>query len=87
LPYKTKTSTLENQLEKVDQRVKIFQEQADTSKLSLNLIEKLNVELKENVFNLNKRIQNLEARLSDCKDFIFRFSTDKLDDFNKCYRF
>ena len=87
IPFKTKTSTVENQLQRVDIQIKIFQELAETCKNSLNISEKLNKEQTDKIKFLNKNIKILEDKLSDCKDFVFKYCYDKLDDFNKCYRF
>lgn len=87
IPFKTKTSSLENQLQKVDVQIKTYQELADNCKNSLQISEKLIAEQRDKIKLLNKTITNLEAKLSDCKDFVFKFCADKLDDFHKCYRF
>jgi serine/threonine protein kinase len=87
IPFKTKTSSLENQLQKVDGQIKTYQELAETCKNSLQISEKLIAEQREKIKLLSKTITNLEAKLSDCKDFVFKFCADKLDDFHKCYRF
>ena len=87
IPFKTKTSSLESQLQKVDVHIKTHKELAETCMNSLLISEKLNNEHREKIKALNKNISNLEAKLSDCKDFVFKFCFDKLDDFYKIYRF
>ena len=56
-------------------------------KANVVTLEKLNIEKDYKLKLKEKYITNLEARLGDVKDYLFRNFSDKLDDFKKWYKF
>jgi serine/threonine protein kinase len=87
MPYKIKSSNLEIQTAKLESQIKKFEEQVELFKTNCNVLEKLNNEKDYKLSKNEKYIANLEARLSDVKDYLFRNQQDKLDEFKKWYKF
>jgi chromosome segregation ATPase len=87
MPYKIKSSNLEIQTAKLEAHIKKLEEQIELLKTHCNVLEKVNNEKEYKISKNEKYITNLEARLSDVKDYLFRDHQDKLDEFKKWYKF
>jgi serine/threonine protein kinase len=87
MPYKIKSSNYEIQVSKLESQIKKLEEQIELAKTMANVLEKLNNEKDYKISKNEKYIANLEARLSDVKDYLFRNQQDKLDEFKKWYKF
>jgi serine/threonine protein kinase len=87
MPYKIKSSNLEIQVSKLESQIKRLEEQLELYKTNSSVLEKVNNEKDYKISKNEKYITNLEARLSDVKDYLFRNHQDKLDEFKKWYKF
>lgn len=87
MPYKIKFTNLESQISKFETNIKKSDEIIELHKTNISALEKLNEEKDYKLAKKEKYIVNLEARLSDVKDYVFRNHQDKLDDFKKWYKF
>jgi predicted transcriptional regulator YheO len=85
-PFKNKVMFLDNKTAQYEANIKILQNKFDLANDKVSNLEKL-VELKDSknaevVFY----VENLEAKLSDVKDFVFRNCSDQLDNFNASFK-
>lgn len=87
MPYKIKSSNLEAQIVKLETTIKRYEEMLELHKVNVMSQEKLLTEKEYKVKQKDKYILNLEARLGDVKDYLFRHHTDKLEEFKKWYKF
>jgi serine/threonine protein kinase len=85
-PYKNKVIALENKVIILETQVKKLQLQVSLTDEKIYSIEKI-VEMKNlKVNDLQMYIENLEAKLSDVKDFVFKKCLDQLDEFNNSFK-
>lgn len=85
-PFKNKVMFLDNKTAQYESQIKQLQNRLDMSNVKVENQEKLIV-LKEN--KLQEQLlysENLEAKLSDVKDFVFKNCQDNLDAFNNCFK-
>ena len=87
MPYKIKSSNLEIQVTKLESQLKKQEEMLELHRLNVQTIEKTNAEKNYKLVKNEKYIINLEARLSDVKDYVFRNHPDQLEEFKKWYKF
>jgi len=85
--YKLKSTNLEENLKKIESHNKKLEEMMELCKYNSLMLEKVNSEKEEKIVTKDKYIRNLEARLSDVKDFMFSNHIDKIEDMNKWYKF
>jgi serine/threonine protein kinase len=85
--FKIKASNLEIQISKMETQIKKLEEMNELYKINSQTLEKVNCE-KDRKINKNELyITNLEARLCDVKDYLFKHQQDKLEEFKKWYKF
>ena len=87
MSYKIKFTNLEENMKKIEKFNKKLEETCELLKYKAETLEKVNVEKDEKINKNEKYIKNLEARLSDVKDYMFNFHSDKLEDILKWYKF
>jgi len=87
MPYKIKSTNLEMQLSKFEMNQKKLEEMVNLHKINIVTLEKLNSEKDYKMAKKDKYIINIEAKLSDVKDYIFRNHQDNLEEFKKWYKF
>ena len=86
-PFKIKCENLEVTCAKMENTIKNYEQNLSVQKNELEILKKIKEEnIKINKINENK-IENLEAKLADIKDFIFRNFPEKLDEFKKWFHF
>jgi serine/threonine protein kinase len=84
-PYKNKVVNIENKNLQINKQMEQLTNEISLTKMKLESYEKLNG-LKENkIIELKIYCENLEAKLSDVKDFVFKNCQDKLDSFNNSF--
>jgi uncharacterized protein (DUF2249 family) len=85
-PFKNKVMALENKIISLENANKTLNAQIKNNIDKTFSNEKI-IELKEEKINeLKVYIENLEARLSDVKDFVFRNCPEQLDEFNNSFK-
>ena len=71
----------------MENTIKNYEQNLSVQKNELEILKKIKEEnIKINKINENK-IENLESKLADIKDFIFRNFPEKLDEFKKWFHF
>lgn len=85
--YKVKSTNLEESLKKIDNHNKKLEEMIELYKYNSETLQKVNEEKEEKLIKNEKYIRNLEARLSDVKDYMFRNHIDKIEEMSKWYKF
>jgi len=85
--YKVKSTNLEESLKKIESHNKKLEEIVELSKYNADTLLKVNVEKEEKIILKDKYIKNLEARLSDVKDYMFQNHIDKIEEMTKWYKF
>jgi serine/threonine protein kinase len=85
-PYKNKVNALENKVFTLESLVKKLQLQINITEEKLSSVEKISELNNMKVVDLKTYIENLEAKLSDVKDFVFKNCPDQLDEFNNCFK-
>ncbi len=86
MPYKVKNIQIEAKFEKLEGSVSLLNEKLKTLNDYKSTSEILNSEKDTVIAKLNDKIVDLEAKLSDVKDFLFRNCSDKLDEFTPFYQ-
>ena len=86
MAYKTKSSNLELAIQKQESQMKFFKEKMDLDNINLELLEKVKTDSEIKLINLQKYCRNLEDKLSDVKDFVFKNCSEKLEEFTKYYK-
>lgn len=80
-PYKNKVLFLDNKTSQYEANIKVLSNKLDIAEIRVNSLEKL-IKLKENQIEQRKSYaEQIEAKLSDVKDFVFKNCHDKLDEF------
>jgi serine/threonine protein kinase len=85
--FKIKSSNLEIQVSKMEAHIKKIEEMNELYKTNAQTLEKVNCEKDRKIGKNELYITNLEARLCDVKDYLFRHQQDKLEEFKKWYKF
>jgi len=85
--YKVKSTNLEESLKKIESNNKKLEEMVELCKYNAETLHKVNVEQEEKINFKEKYIKNLEARLSDVKDYMFQNHLDKIEEMTKWYKF
>jgi len=86
MTYKTKSSGLELLIQKQESQLKAFKEKMDLDTINIELLEKVKKDFSYKITTLEKYNRNLEDRLSDLKDFIFKNCSEKFEELNKFYK-
>lgn len=80
-PYKNKVLFLDNKTSQYEATIKILSNKLDLAEIRVVSLEKL-IKLKENQIEQRKSYsEQIEAKLSDVKDFVFKNCQDQLDEF------
>jgi len=85
LPYKMKCIHLEAKIEKLDNNVIILEKKISNLKDIDLLRETFLKETEKKLSEMKIYVNNLEAKLSDIKDFLFKNCNEKLDEFYRFY--
>ena len=80
MSYKLKSSTLESQVAKLEQQIHILSHKVNDSKLLNETTNKIIIDTDLQMKQQREYVGNLEAKLSDVKDFVFKNCPDKLDE-------
>ena len=85
LPYKLKCLNLEAKIEKLETSIQI-NEKKISNYIDLDLLrENVMKEKDKKIIEMTGYITNIEAKLSDIKDFVFKNCCEKLDEFCEFY--
>jgi serine/threonine protein kinase len=85
--YKVKFTNLEIAMKKIENQNKKLEEECELYMYNCENLKKIDIEKNEKIAKNENYIRNLEARLSDVKDFMFKFHSDKIEDLFKWYKF
>jgi serine/threonine protein kinase len=85
-PYKNKVNALETKIVTLEAQIRKLYSQIALAEEKTYTFDKI-MEMKNiKVNDLQTYIENLEARLSDVKDFVFKNCPDQLDEFNNSFK-
>jgi len=85
--YKVKSTNLEENIKKIECHNKKLEEIIEMHKYNEEILQKVNAEKEEKLNKKEKYISNLEARLSDVKDYMFQNHLDEIEEMSKWYKF
>lgn len=85
-PYKNKATANEIRITNLEQTVKTISRNWELANEKANNLERI-ANLKDTkIVEMQAYIDNLEAKLSDVKDFVFKNCFEQLDHFNSCFK-
>ena len=79
--YKNKNLANENKITQLSDNLKILHNKIEMAELKIVELEKINSLKEDKLSTVKTYSENLEAQLSDVKDFVFKNCTDQLDAF------
>ena len=86
-PFKIKCENLEVTCAKMENTIKNYEQNLSYQNNELEILKKIKEENIQIIKKNENKIQNLEEKLADVKDFIFRNFPEKLDEFKKWFHF
>ena len=85
-PFKSKYLNLEVKLKKTESEILLYKSKCDTLEDLYQETKKTTVQKEKELRKRINEISNLESKLSDLKDFIYKECNNKLDEFNNCFK-
>lgn len=85
-PYKTKFLNIEMKLKKAENEVELYKNKCNTLDDLYLETKKINQSKTDELKHKIEEINNIEAKLSDIKDFVFKHCPNKLDEFHQFFK-
>lgn len=85
-PFKNKVVSTEMRVNSLEVTNKSLMTNLELANNKASDLEKLNGLKDTKIIEMQNYADNLEAKLSDVKDFVFKNCHEKLDDFNNCFK-
>lgn len=85
-PYKTKYLNIEMKLKKAENEVELYKNKCNTLDDLYLETKKINQSKTDELKYKTVEINNIEAKLSDIKDFVFKHCPNQLDEFHQFFR-
>jgi serine/threonine protein kinase len=86
IPFKLKSMNLETNLCRMEKENKILNEKLQLSELDRGTLKGVLIEKNESIISLKKYICEIENKLSDVKDFVFKSCPEKMEDLYIVYK-
>lgn len=86
MPFKLKNIELEAKIEQCENTININNEKIKNLIEHKNAMDIWKIEKEKYIVKQNQNIEDLEAKLSDVKDFLFKNCSDKLEEFTLYYK-